>query len=146
MAPTLFLLLFTSSLFIPSYTQPTDQQSFISVLLSQQGLDFVNNLLLTKATSSITPLKFPKIEKVAKIPFLGNLDFALSNFTIYEIEVLSSFINPGDSGITIVASGTTCNLTTSWQYQFYSWLMPVEIADKGRASVQVSDWLWKLMK
>ncbi|WCJ37437.1 lipid-binding serum glycoprotein family protein [Euphorbia peplus] len=139
MAATLFLLLFTSSLFIPSYTQnlQSEEPPFISVLIFQKGIDFLTNLLVTKAISSITPLRLPTIEKVAKIPFLGNVDFVLSNFTIYDIDVLSSFVKPGDSGITILASGTTCNLSTSWEYEFFSWVLPVEIADQGRASVQV---------
>ncbi|EEF33422.1 Lipopolysaccharide-binding protein precursor, putative [Ricinus communis] len=61
----------------------------------------------------------------------------VSNFTIYEINVLSSYVKPGDSGIAIIASGTTCNLSMNWYYQYSTWLLPVEIADKGRASVQV---------
>ncbi|KAF2284848.1 hypothetical protein GH714_031201 [Hevea brasiliensis] len=61
----------------------------------------------------------------------------LSNITIYEIDVLSSFVKPGDTGIAIVASGATCNLSMSWYYQYSTWLLPVEIADRGNASVQV---------
>ncbi|XP_048232629.1 putative BPI/LBP family protein At1g04970 isoform X2 [Ricinus communis] len=140
MAPTFLFLLLISSLLIPSYTQNLqnpDQESFISILISQNGLDFIKNLLITKAISSIIPLKLPNIEKTAKIPFLGNVDMVVSNFTIYEINVLSSYVKPGDSGIAIIASGTTCNLSMNWYYQYSTWLLPVEIADKGRASVQV---------
>ncbi|XP_050205807.1 putative BPI/LBP family protein At1g04970 [Mercurialis annua] len=140
MSRTLLFFLLTSSLLIPSYTQTLqhpDEQSFISMLISQKGLDFIKNLLITKAISMIIPLKLSKIEKIAKIPFVGHVDMIVSNISIYEIDVLSSYVKPGDSGISIVASGTTCNLSMSWYYQYSTWLLPVQIFDQGTASVQV---------
>lgn len=61
----------------------------------------------------------------------------VSNITIYQIDVLSSFVKPGDTGVAIVASGTTCNLSMKWHYSYNTWVVPVVISDKGRASVQV---------
>lgn len=38
----------------------------------------------------------------------------------------------------LVASGTTCNLSMNWFYSYQNtWLVPVEVSDKGGASVQV---------
>lgn len=61
----------------------------------------------------------------------------LSNITIYQLQVLDSYVKPGDTGLAIVASGTTCNLSMDWSYEYSTWLYPVEISDKGHASVQV---------
>ncbi|XVF81535.1 hypothetical protein PTKIN_Ptkin15bG0162800 [Pterospermum kingtungense] len=141
-----FLFFLISTLFLSSqanlklHLQPsTDHdESFTSVLISQQGLDFIKDLLINKAISSFIPLQLPAtIEKSARIPFLGNVHMVVSNVTIYKIDVLSSYVKPGDTGIVIVASGTTCNLTMNWHYSYSSWLFPIEISDGGRASVQV---------
>lgn len=140
MAATALLFLLITSLFIPSYThdiQSPDQEAFISIVISQQGLDFLKNLLVTKTISSIIPLNLPRIEKTVKVPFLGYVRMRLSNITLHEIDVLSSYVKPGDTGVAIIASGTTCNLSSSWYYQYSSWLLPVEIVDRGGASVQV---------
>ncbi|AAF40464.1 ESTs gb/T76367 and gb/AA404955 come from this gene [Arabidopsis thaliana] len=130
----LFLLL-PSFFFLPSQTQSTD--SFTSVLVSQNGLDFVKNLLVNKAIASIIPLQIPRIEKSMKIPFLGGIDVVVSNLTIYELDVASSYVKLGETGVVIVASGTTCNLSMNWHYSYSTWLPPIEISDQGIASVQV---------
>ncbi|KFK42843.1 hypothetical protein AALP_AA1G046400 [Arabis alpina] len=130
-----FIILLLQSFFLlPSHSQ-TD--SFTSVLISQNGLDFVKNLLVNKAIDSIIPLQIPRIEKSVKIPFLGGIDVVVSNLTIYELDVASSYVNLGETGLVIVASGTTCNLSMNWHYSYASWLPPMEISDKGIASVQV---------
>ncbi|PKI32552.1 hypothetical protein CRG98_047050 [Punica granatum] len=61
----------------------------------------------------------------------------LSNVTIYEIGVPTSYVRPGDAGVTIIASETTCNLSMNWYYSYSTWLVPIEVTDKGRASVKV---------
>ncbi|EOX93404.1 Lipid-binding serum glycoprotein family protein isoform 1 [Theobroma cacao] len=144
MAHLTFLFFLISTLFLSSqaklHLQPSrnQEESFTSILVSQQGLDFIKDLLINKAISSIIPLQLPAtIEKSARIPFLGNVHMVISNVTIYKIDVLSSFVKPGNTGIAIVASGTTCNLTMNWHYSYSSWLVPIEISDGGRASVQV---------
>ncbi|KAG7653101.1 Lipid-binding serum glycoprotein N-terminal [Arabidopsis suecica] len=130
----LFLLL-PSFFFSPSNSQSSD--SFTSVLVSQNGLDFVKNLLVNKAIASIIPLQIPRIEKSVKIPFLGGIDVVVSNLTIYELDVASSYVKLGETGVVIVASGTTCNLSMNWHYSYSTWLPPIEISDQGIASVQV---------
>uniref|UniRef100_A0A5B7C379 BPI/LBP family protein n=1 Tax=Davidia involucrata TaxID=16924 RepID=A0A5B7C379_DAVIN len=137
MSPTVYFLLIFS-LFIPSqsHIQSTDQ-SFISILISQNGLDFLKDLLVAKAISSLSPLQVPQIEKTVKIPFAGKVHIVLSNITIDRVNVPSSYVKLGDTGIAIVASGTTCNLSMNWYYSYSTWLVPVTISDSGHASVQV---------
>ena len=137
MAPTILFILI-ASLFIPtlSHIESTDE-AFTSIVISQQGLDFVKYLLIDKAISSIVPLKLPKIEKSVKIPFVGNVHMVLSNTKIYQIDVSESYVKLGDAGITIIVSGATCNLSMDWYYSYNTWLVPVEISDRGSASVQV---------
>ncbi|XP_058745171.1 putative BPI/LBP family protein At1g04970 [Vicia villosa] len=139
MPPFLLLLLFTSS-FIHGHAQsPPQTQGFISMLITQNGLDFVKDLLVKKAISSIVSLRLPNIEKGTRIPFLGNVYLVLSDVTIYEIDVASSVVKPGESGISIVGSGVSCNLSMSWYYAYSTWIGPVEISDQGLAHVQVED-------
>ncbi|KAK4279171.1 hypothetical protein QN277_016919 [Acacia crassicarpa] len=139
MAPFLYLLLLASSL-IPVYAQdqPTDQSS-MSLVITQDGLDFVKDLLVNEAISSMIPLRLPNMEKTVKIPLVGNAFMMLSNITIYRIDVPSSNMKPREDGISILASGTTCILSMNWYYSYSTWLVPVEISDEGTASVQVED-------
>lgn len=137
MVPFIVLLLLSSFLNQGcAQIQPNDQ-GFISLLISQNGLDFVKELLVDKAISSIIPLRLSKIEKTVQIPVVGNVQMALSNITIYQIDVHSSYVKPGEAGISIIASDTTCNLSMNWYYSYSTWLVPVKISDKGSASVKV---------
>ncbi|TYK02917.1 putative BPI/LBP family protein [Cucumis melo var. makuwa] len=137
MAPILFFLLLVSSL-IPgdAYSSPT--QSFASAVIFQKGLDFLKDLFIDKAISSVIPIHLPQFKKTVKIPFVGNVHMVLSNTTIYQVDVPSSNVKPGESGLSIVASGTTCDLSMDWRYSYSNWLVPAEISDKGQASVQVN--------
>ncbi|QCE01423.1 lipopolysaccharide-binding protein [Vigna unguiculata] len=137
MAPFLVLLLLASSL-NHGYAQfHPKNQAFISLSITQNGLDFVKEMLVNKAISSLIPLQLPNIEKTAKIPFVGNVYMVLSNITIYHIYVPSSRVKPGETGVSITASGVTCDLSMNWYYSYSTWLVPVEISDRGRAEVQV---------
>lgn len=139
MSSTLFLIL-VFSLFIPSHTHlqfQSNDQSFISILISQKGLNFLKDLLVNKAISSLTPLQLPKIEKTVKIPVVGKVHIVLSNITIYEVNVPLSHVKIGETGVVIVASGTSCNLSMNWHYSYATWLVPISISDSGHASVQV---------
>ncbi|XP_057978017.1 putative BPI/LBP family protein At1g04970 [Malania oleifera] len=137
MAPTIFFILLTL-LIVPANTHlQSDEEGFISVFISEQGLDFVKDLLINTAVSSFTPLELPPIEKSVKIPLVGKVHIVLSNITIYQVGVSSSFVKPGESGLAIVASGATANLSMNWRYSYSTWLVPIAITDKGEASVQV---------
>ncbi|KAK1389090.1 Lipid-binding serum glycoprotein family protein [Heracleum sosnowskyi] len=135
-ATTYILLIFFITTPFCSSSELTDE-SFMSMLISQSGLDFLKQLLVNNAVASITPLQLPQIEKTVKIPFLGGIHVVLSNITIYHVDVPSSYIKPGDTGIAIVASGTSCNLSMNWHFSYGTWLVPLSIADSGHASVQV---------
>ena len=143
MAPTaiLYILIGIASFFSPSPTQsllqPNTDEAFTSIVISQRGLDFVKDLLIEKAVSSIVPLQLPKIEKSIKIPFMGSVRMVLSDTTIYQIKVSESYAKLGDAGVSIIVSGATCNLSMNWYYSYSTWLVPVEISDRGTASVQV---------
>ncbi|XP_059661158.1 putative BPI/LBP family protein At1g04970 [Cornus florida] len=136
--PTTIYLLLIFSILVPSHThvQSTDE-SFISILISQNGLDFIKDLLITYAISSLTSLQLPQISKNVKIPVVGSVHIALSNITIYEINVSSSYVKPGNTGVAIVASDARCNLSMNWRYSYRTWLVPIEITDNGHASVEV---------
>ncbi|EXC04474.1 Putative BPI/LBP family protein [Morus notabilis] len=122
--PIIFFLLTALLLTVPGQSTA---QSFTSVVISQKGLHFVQDLLVTKAIYSIIPLELPQIQKSVKIPFLGSVHMVLSNITIQGIDVGSSFVKPGDTGIVIVASETTCNLSMNWHYSHNTWLFPVSV-------------------
>ncbi|CAK9315483.1 unnamed protein product [Citrullus colocynthis] len=123
MAPVLFLLLWVSSL-IPGDTHPSPTQSFTSAVISQKGLDFLKGLFIDKAISSVIPINLPESEKTVKIPFVGNVHMVLSNTTIYQVDVPSSVVKTGESGVSIVASGATCDLSMDWRYSYSTWLFP----------------------
>lgn len=119
------------------YLIPTkaQEEGFISAVISSKGLDFTKDLLIEEAISSIIPLELPQIEKSVKIPLIGQVDVALSNITIYSVDIASSYVETGDSGIALVASGATANLSMHWQYSYTTWLF--EVTDNGAASIQV---------
>ncbi|KAK7385816.1 hypothetical protein VNO78_31706 [Psophocarpus tetragonolobus] len=137
MAPFFVLFLLASSL-THGYAQfHPKNEAFMSLLITQNGLDFIRERLVKKAISSMISLQLPNIEKTSKIPFVGNVFLVLSNITIYRMGVPSSHVKPAETGISITASGVTCNLSMNWYYSYSTWLVPVEISDKGRAEVQV---------
>lgn len=136
MASIFFLLFFASSL-IAGHAHPPSTQSFTSAVISQKGLDYFKDLFIDKAISSVIPINLPQSEKTVKIPFVGNVHMMLSNTTIYQVNVPSSNVKPSDLGVSIVASGTTCDLSMDWRYSYTTWLVPTEFSDQGRASVQV---------
>lgn len=122
-----------SSLFLVSAT--TQEKGFISVVVSRKGLDFAKDLLIEQAVSSIIPLQLPEIEKSIKIPLVGKVAIVLSNILIYNAEIGSSYVETGDSGIALIASGATANLSMDWKYTYSTSLF--DISDSGDASIQV---------
>ncbi|KDP39204.1 hypothetical protein JCGZ_00961 [Jatropha curcas] len=132
--PIFFLVL--SLLLIPAITHlQSNEEGYISVLLSDKGIDFTKDVLINKAVSSMIPLQLPDIEKHVKIPLLGKVLVVLSNITIYDVNFASSSVETGDTGIILVASGGTADLTMNWMYSYKNWI--VVISDSGDASVQV---------
>ncbi|OWM85855.1 hypothetical protein CDL15_Pgr012105 [Punica granatum] len=140
-APSLLLIALCSLLMVSARTQlrPNEEQpeGFISVLVSDKGLEFVKDLLVSEALSSIIPLQLPQIRKTVKVPVVGEVDVLLSNVTIDSVGIGSSYVKTGEEGIALIASGATANLSMSWEYSYSTWLVPVTISDRGTASVKV---------
>ncbi|XP_073126286.1 putative BPI/LBP family protein At1g04970 [Henckelia pumila] len=129
-----FVLLF---LFTFSCNRVQSEEGYIGAEISNAGLDFIKNLLIEKAESSLIPLELPRIEKFVKIPILGNVEAVLSNITIERIHVTNSTLRTGDTGIVIDVSGALANLTMNWKYLYTTWLLPISVSDQGTATVQV---------
>ncbi|GAB2230002.1 hypothetical protein Droror1_Dr00014258 [Drosera rotundifolia] len=115
----------------------SSEEGYISVSISDKGLVFVKDLLIDKAVSALTPLQLPDIEKNVKIPVVGKVHIVLSDIVIYHIDVESSYVESGEDGFVIAASGATGNMSMSWKYSYKPWLVPIEVSDKGEASVLV---------
>ncbi|XVF03749.1 hypothetical protein REPUB_Repub05bG0020300 [Reevesia pubescens] len=125
-----------SLLFIPANTHfESDQKGYISAVISDKGLDFAKDLLIEKAISSMIPLQLSDIEKSVKIPVIGKVSLGLSNIIIHSVDVASSSVQTGESGIFLVASGATANLNMDWKYSYKTWV--ISISDHGSATVQV---------
>lgn len=133
--PTIYLLLIFSLLIPPHPT--TADQSFISSLITQNGLDFVKNLLISKAIPTLTSTRIPKIEKTVRIPVIGKVHIVLSDITINRVNVGLSNIKPDATGVTIFGSDVTCDLSTKWHYAYGTWVGPISISDSGTARVKV---------
>lgn len=143
MAPfNLFFLLYL--LFIPTsgYVQPYED-GFVSAVISNKGLDFAKDLLIQKGIESIVLLKLPEIENSAQVSLVGKAKVVLSDITIKDVQVNSSSVVIGESGIVVVVSGATADLSMKWKYTVSSWLIPIGISDSGTASIKV--WSWNLL-
>lgn len=137
MAPfNLFFLLYL--LFIPTsgYVQPYED-GFVSGVISNKGLDFAKDLLIEKGIESIVLLKLPEIENSAQVSLVGKAKVVLSDITIKDVQVNSSSVVIGESGIVVVVSGATADLSMKWKYTVSSWLIPIGISDSGTASIKV---------
>lgn len=138
MAPfNLFFLLHL--LFIPTsgYVQPYED-GFISGVISNKGLDFAKDLLVEKGIESIVLLKLPEIENSAQVSLVGTAKVVLSDIIIKDVQVNSSTsLRIGESGIVVVVSGATADLSMKWKYTVSSWLIPIGISDSGTASIKV---------
>lgn len=124
------LLLISSSTHVES-----GEDGYISFGISEKGLEFAKDLLINTAISSLIPLQLPKIEQNVQIPLVGKVRMVLSDIVIYQVNVPTSIVQPGEMGVTIVASGATANLSFEWSYSYSTWLF--EFSDSGVAYVQV---------
>ncbi|WJX59574.1 hypothetical protein P8452_44883 [Trifolium repens] len=91
---------------------------FISVIISDKGLDFVKDILINQTIESIVLSQLPQIEKSVQVPLVGKAHVVLSEITIKDIQVSSSYVEIGDSGINVVVSGATANLNLNWRYTY----------------------------
>lgn len=119
------------------YAQPLEE-GFISGVISDKGLEYAKELLIEKGIASIVMLQLPEIENSAQVPLVGNAKVVLSDITIKDVEVNSSSVKTGESGIVLVISGAIANMSMRWRYTVSSWLIPFGISDSGNASVKVT--------
>lgn len=133
-----FFFFFSLSLLVFSSTHvESNEEGYISLDISNKGLDFVKEFLVEMAESSLVPLDLPNIEKSKHIPIIGTVHMVFSNITINNIHVISSTVKAGDTGIVISVSGAYANMTMNWEYSYSNWLLPTPITDNGEASIQV---------
>ncbi|CAB4308480.1 unnamed protein product [Prunus armeniaca] len=131
MASAIFFIVLSFFL-VPTRAQ---EEGFIYVVISSKGLEFSKDLLIEQVVSSIIPLQLPQIEKSVKIPLVGQVHVVLSNITIYNVDIASSYVETSDSGIALIASGAKANLSMDWCYSYSTWLF--DISYQGDASIQV---------
>lgn len=129
-------VLFLSFLLI-STTSVSLEDGFISVIISDKGLDFVKDILINQSIASIVVSQLPQIEKSVQVPLVGKAHVILSEIMIKNIQVSSSSLETGHSGIAVVVSSATANLSLNWRYTVSSWLVPIGISDSGTATVKV---------
>ncbi|KAF6144973.1 hypothetical protein GIB67_013324 [Kingdonia uniflora] len=138
----LFISFILTSLFVvPTTTHNNNNdEGFISLLISQKGLNFTKDILI----SSLTPLQLPQITKSKKIPLVGDVEFTLSNITVYKVDVISSYVKSGDKGVAIAVLGATANISLCWGYSYSNWVF--EVTDNGRAEVQYQKQVKEIIK
>lgn len=137
MAGSVSFFFFLSLFFISSIHVESNEEGYISLDISNKGLDFMKEFLVEMAETSLVPLDLPKIEKSKHIPIIGTVHMVLSNISIDNIHVISSTVKAGDTGIVISVSGAYANMTMNWEYSYSNWLFPIPITDNGKASIQV---------
>uniref|UniRef100_A0ACD6AK45 Uncharacterized protein n=1 Tax=Avena sativa TaxID=4498 RepID=A0ACD6AK45_AVESA len=132
--PSLFLLLLFASA-----SAGTGDEAHVSAVIADKGLAFAKDVLIGEAVRSLTPLRLPGAEKSVRVPFLGGIRATVSNITLFHLDVGDdSVIRPGDSGLVVVASGVSANISMAWSYSYHSWYFgPLEISDRGTASILV---------
>ncbi|MFS7999343.1 putative lipid binding protein BPI/LBP [Helianthus anomalus] len=137
MSPIIIYLLLIFHLLIPPHPITADQ-SFISVLITQNGLDFVKNLFVTKTISTITPTPFNQIDRVVRIPVIGKVHVVVSDVTLYRLNVGLSQVIPSVLGVYIAGSDVSCDLSMKWHYYYGSPFFPIPISDTGTAAIKVN--------
>ncbi|CAL0307374.1 unnamed protein product [Lupinus luteus] len=143
MAPPFFLLLLSLVLIPTSVVVGLqhlhEEDGFISVVISDKGLDFAKQFLIEQAIASIVPYQLSDIEKKVNVPLIGKAQVILSEITIKDIKINASSVNTGESSIVLIVSGATADLTMNWRYNARTSLVPIGISDSGTATVKVED-------
>ncbi|KAJ1290150.1 hypothetical protein BS78_02G221200 [Paspalum vaginatum] len=131
--PLLLPLLVALQLFAAPSTAAASPH--ISAVISQSGLDFAKDLLVSHAAATLTPLSVPDMERTVNIPLVGSVLMVASGIVLHGLAVTDSTIAVRDTGVVVAASFASANLTMEWSYSCSAWF--VTISDSGNASVQV---------
>lgn len=130
--------IYLTIIFILTIPYPTtSDQSYISILITQKGLNFTKDLLISKALSSLNPTPISEIVKNVKIPLIGKVHVVLKDIGINGVQVGSSDVVPSVGGVVIVGNGVSCELEVKWHYSYGTWVGPVSVSDSGTASIKV---------
>ncbi|WVZ65350.1 hypothetical protein U9M48_014730 [Paspalum notatum var. saurae] len=132
---TTLLLLFLVTLQLFTAPSTAAASPHISAIISQSGLDFAKDLLVSHAAATLTPLSVPDMEKTVNIPLVGTVVMVASGIVLDGLAVTDSTIAVGDTGVVVAASLASANLTMEWSYSCSAWF--VTISDCGNASIQV---------
>ncbi|KAJ1259135.1 hypothetical protein BS78_10G130600 [Paspalum vaginatum] len=136
--PLHLLLLISAAAAAAAVSTAGADEAHVSAVVAEKGLAFAKDVLIGETVRSLTPLRLPGVEKAVRVPFLGGVRVAASNITLFHLDVGdNSAVYPGDSGLVVVASSITANISMHWSYCYDSWLFPIEIADSGTASILV---------
>ncbi|CAN6182710.1 unnamed protein product [Urochloa humidicola] len=114
---------------------PAAASPHISAVISQSGLDFAKDLLVSHAVVTLTPLSVPDIEKSMSIPLVGTVRMTASGIVLHGLAVTNSTVAVGDTGVVVAASLASANITMEWGYSYSTWI--VTVSDCGNASIQV---------
>jgi lipopolysaccharide-binding protein len=135
-APLLHLLILAFVL-LPTTAAPSAEAAtpHISAVISQSGLDFAKDLLVSRAVDILTPLTVSDIERSVSIPLVGTVRMTASTIVLHGLAVSNSTVAVGDTGVVVTASLASANITMEWSYLYSAWV--VSISDSGNASIQV---------
>ncbi|CAN6479173.1 unnamed protein product [Victoria cruziana] len=138
-APVILTVLACLSSCLPSGGGDEGKKGYIWANVTQDGLDFAKDVLIREAVGSLTPLRLPDISRSFRIPFVGGVEAVFSAITLSHLNLSSSSSGAhlGDTGVVIVVTGATANITMNWRYTYSSWLIPIDVSDEGSASVRV---------
>eukprot|EP00252_Welwitschia_mirabilis_P010459 TRINITY_DN2372_c0_g1_i1.p1 TRINITY_DN2372_c0_g1~~TRINITY_DN2372_c0_g1_i1.p1 ORF type:complete len:519 (+),score=72.97 TRINITY_DN2372_c0_g1_i1:170-1726(+) len=112
-------------------------EGHIQVTVSQNGIDFVKDVLVSKAKEELRSLQIDDFEKTFKSSIFGTGKFKMTDFRIIGIEAPSTSVALGNSSINVVASHIEVNCSMNWKYSYKKWF--ITVTDKGEADIQIKE-------
>lgn len=109
----------------------------IWITISQKGLDYVKDVLVTQILQAEIPLHLPDMTKSASLAFVGEINASFTNVTLVRAEVHDSAITLGNAGIAVQGSRAIANLTLNWEFTYTTGWLPNPISDRGAADIRV---------
>lgn len=104
--------------------------------LSEEGLEYVKEVLVGEILEEVTPLQISDINSRVNSP-IGRLDMSITNIFLVAVDVYYSDIELGPNGITIYAAGIQAILEARWEYHYTASYVPFPVGDGGHAEVKV---------
>lgn len=105
--------------------------------LSESGLTYVKEVLVSQILAEITPLSLPDIKAHVNSP-IGHVDTQITKIELSGANVSYSDVELGKKGITMYAANIRAHLRLHWFYEYSSDYVPFPINDGGWADVEVS--------